>query len=360
MRKYFIGVDIHKSTCSFHVLRSNGKFYKKITLPTYRANIVSFLKSLDGEIVMCIEEGSLSHWFYMTFVSFVKELHIHNARKSGRSFGVKNDEKDAKELADLLLFDRVEPIFHDFGKFGVLRDYLKVYNKLNSDVVRSKNRLKSAFSSLNIPCSGKSIYSPSNREEWLKKIPHRSSRESIQILFNQMDSSLEHKNQSNNLMIKEARRFSITRKLQTIPGIGDVFSAMLVAIIIDIRRFPNKYALLAYSGFKVISRGSGHNRINSEGIVKRIDAKNHTFGLDKKCNKSLKNIFKSASRNAVTYSPEFKAYEDAYIRNGHSESIAKVRSARKFVAIVYHIWKTGETYDPVKAFRTDEYDSKTD
>ncbi len=170
------------------------------------------------------------------------------------------------------------------------------------------------------------------------------------MLFGELDAQDVIQDECRRRMVKEARKHGVFKRLQTVPGLGPVHTAQILSMIVTPHRFETKYHLYKYCGFKVVSRGTGQMMVDDDGVIVRNRKKNKTYGLDKRCNKTLKNVFKEAAMHAVKQS-EFARYQEAYISGGGSRDIARVRTARKLISIVYTIWRKGDIYDPVKAFQ---------
>jgi len=70
---------------------------------------------------------------------------------------------DARRLAELLRLDHLTPVCH--GEHG-----LRTLEELTKDLTRVMSRVKAIYRSWAIPCTGKQVYAPRHRAEWLSKI----------------------------------------------------------------------------------------------------------------------------------------------------------------------------------------------
>ena len=63
MRKYYVGLDVHKVTIAIAVLDAYGKFITRTVIETSTEAVRDFLR-LGGEIHLTFEEGNHAAWLY--------------------------------------------------------------------------------------------------------------------------------------------------------------------------------------------------------------------------------------------------------------------------------------------------------
>ena len=71
-----------------------------------------------------------------------------------------------------------------------------------------------------------------------------------------------------------------------------------------------------------------------------------TRGLNRNHNPLVKNVLKGAAIAAATRAGPLHDFYARMVLHGMREELARVTLARKLAAILLHLWKTGETYDP--------------
>jgi len=64
MRKYYVGLDVHKLTIAIAVLDAHGKLVSRAVIETSTEAIRDFFGGLRGEIHLTFEEGNHSAWLY--------------------------------------------------------------------------------------------------------------------------------------------------------------------------------------------------------------------------------------------------------------------------------------------------------
>jgi transposase len=119
--------------------------------------------------------------------------------------------------------------------------------------------------------------------------------------------------------------------LRSIPGIGTVCSAALVAGIGDIRRFPNPEKLVAYIGLDCRVCQSGTS-IQGKGYI------------SKRGNSYLRYLLFNASFRAISCDPELREYFEKKKAEGKHHFVALCAVERKLIHRIYAIWKRGKPY----------------
>jgi len=129
---------------------------------------------------------------------------------------------------------------------------------------------------------------------------------------------------------------TIPHTLDTIPGIGPVFSAGLIAALGDLDRFDYNQAKVAkFAGF--MWRKSKSDDFQAE----------HT-PLIRNCNRYLRYYFCEAANAVRMHDPDYKAYYDRKYREvrKHQHKRAIVLTARKLVRLVVRLLTTNQPYRP--------------
>lgn len=121
--------------------------------------------------------------------------------------------------------------------------------------------------------------------------------------------------------------------LQSIPGIGPVYSAGILAEIADIKRFKNHAALAKYAGLTWSHYQSG----NYEAANTRLILSG---------NKYLKHFFLEATNKVRMHDSEFKRFYQSKFKEvpKHQHKRALALTARKFVRLVYSLLSTNQLY----------------
>ena len=148
-------------------------------------------------------------------------------------------------------------------------------------------------------------------------------------------------------MVAEARRDPAWSVLRSIPYLGPVRVAQLMATMRTPWRFRTKRNLWAYSGLAVVTVSSSDYVIEGGRAVRKRRAP-MTRGLNRNHNRVLKDVFKGAATAATGRPGPLKDLYQGMIARGMREELARVTLTRKLAALTLRLWKTGEHYDPTK------------
>jgi len=146
-------------------------------------------------------------------------------------------------------------------------------------------------------------------------------------------------------MIPEARKHKAFKILDSIPTLGSIRVALILAAMLTPHRFRNKRQLWCYSGLAVVSITNTDYSI-SNGQIKKSKKQAATRGLNQNFNHTLKMVFKTAATGVSK--GILKNYYDALLSKATSPQMARLTLARKIAAIVLSLWKKGEGFNPDK------------
>lgn len=133
---------------------------------------------------------------------------------------------------------------------------------------------------------------------------------------------------------------TIPNTLQSVPGIGPVFAAGILAEIGDIRRFPNHNALAKYAGLAWSRHQSGKFEADDTSLIRTG-------------NRHLRYYLVQAAFTVSVHDAEFKRYyqlKKAETKK-HAHKRALVLTARKLVRLVDCLLRSHRLYNPLGAPR---------
>ena len=342
MQRY-LGIDVHRDSSTICVLDAAGKQVRQGVVETHGEALVSWIRGLAGTLHVCIEETPWSEWIYELLSPHVARVVVYQSQWKP---GAKSDAIDAHGLAEKLRTGRIgSPVFKAPGQFAKLRESARVYQMLAGDVVRAQLRLKSLYRRRGVACRGEQVYAPQLRREWVAKLPV-AMRPAAELLGAELDRLCELKAQAEKAMIEECSRHRIAALLDTVPGLGPVRVALLMAIVVTPHRFRTKRQFWAYCGFGVVTRSSADwawvdGRWARAQVVK-------TRGLNRNHHPALKALFKGAANTVISRSGPNRlqvAYEHL-CASGTKPNLARLTIARKIAATTLAMWKHEEVYDP--------------
>ena len=341
--------------------------------------------SVYGDNLLCFlrEDGALGR--------FERKLHVLNPRqvnkfKQAYSDLPKNDPVDAFVVADNLRFGRITtPVYIDDYRYKALQNLTRARFYAVQSLTREKQRF---MNYLFLKCSGlaqektfsdnygvaalavfEEFESPDALAEIdieqlasfiaekgkncfpnpveVAKAVQAAARDSYrlpktvndsvnQVLSISISSMRAMKSQIKALDKEIERQFkNIPNTLTSIPGIGPVFSAGLIAEIGDIKRFNGQAGLAKFAGLAWTQHQSGMFEAQHTRLIKSG-------------NRFLKYYLCEAALSLVRCDTEFKRYYNLKLKevNKYQHKRALALTARKLVRLVFRLLKDNRLYIP--------------
>jgi transposase len=205
-------------------------------------------------------------------------------------------------------------------------------------------RVKAIYRSWSIPCTGKQVYSPRHRSEWLEKIREGGVRRRAEFYYQQLDALRTLRQQARRELLAESKKQPAWKRLCQIPSMGPIRAAVLMGILQTPHRFRTKRPLWKYIGFAIETHSSADHR-SVHGQLERSRKKISVRGLNRDCNHDLKNLFKGAAIVASSKPGPFQGFYAALLAKGMRPEMARLTLARKIATIALIVWKKGVSFD---------------
>ena len=343
MRTYYVGMDVHLASIMIVVLNGAGRKVMDCVIETKAERVRDFFKGLSGNVRVTLEEGTQATWLYDLLRPLVSEVIVCDPRHNKYlKEGNKGDRIDALKLAQLLRSGMLRAVYHGDKGVRALKELVRNYDCLVSDSIRVMLRLKAIYRGRGIRCAGHDIYRTDLREQWLRKLKERGAKQRAKFLYEELGALKPLRQEAKREMLKEARVHKAYKVLFSIPMLGDVRVAQIIAVVETPFRFRSKRQFWTYLGLAVVTRTSAEHEVVRGSLRKRKRAP-ATRGLNHNYNRSMKKVFKSAASNACVRSP-FQAAYQARVAQGMDPSMARLAIARKLAATTLSLWKRGEGF----------------
>ena len=368
------GVDVHKSFIVAVICDSTSitpKYYKK-RFSTFNNDLVKFRNWLidnDCQNVCMESTGKYYIPVYNALESFIPNVVVANPKWVAVIKGEKDDNKDAKWIADLFKLGIVRSSFIPPKDFRILREYTRYLYKLTCNRTSEKNRFTNALTVGNCKLDlvfsdifGKSSqaivdtildndsFSDEDIINCLRK-NCKSSREDILSAISGISFTYEQKlriklvkdhigyltNEINNLrdIINKiiAPYEEYINLLMTIPGIDRNSAITILSEIgIDMSQFSSHYKLASWAGL-----APGCNE--SAGKKKSVKISRAGVYL-KPCLVEVAHCAVKDKTNTY-YANKFNK-----ISKRRGKKRAYIAIARKILVAIYHMLLTGEVWNP--------------
>jgi len=342
----YVGLDVHQATTVAAVLEESGRVIARSVVPTEATAILDVCRGLRGAVHVALEEGTQAQWLHDLLAPMVAEVVVCDRRGQG-AHGSKADHSDAEQLAELLRQGALRAVYHRNAERAAVKALARTYQHLVEDATRVMLRLKALFRARGITTPGRGVYDVHRRSEWLRQLPEAGARFRAQALYTELEVLQHLRPQAKTALLREAKRDRAWTILRTIPFLGPVRVALLLATMQTPWRFRTKRQLWAYAGLAVVTRTTAEYELQGTLAVRRRRAP-MTRGLNRNHNRVLKNVLKGAATTASARSGPLQDFYHAMLSRGMREELARVTLTRKVAAIVLRLWKTGDRYDPAQ------------
>lgn len=374
------GVDVHKRFLVATIITSKGitPHYQKKRFSTFNNAILQF-KSwlLDNNCRDVCMESTGKYWVpVFNLLEDSINVTIANPKWVKAVKGNKDDTKDSKWIGDLFRLGLVPGSFIPNKSIRLLREYTRYRFKLVSCKSSEKNRFQNAFTVCNVALDavvsdmfGKSAssitdylvnsdsfdpqYCVSLLQKSLKKkadaviesiegyqmMPEQKYR--VRMIRNHLDFIQQSINKLDNMLNVLAAPFeSYIQLLCTIPGVDRTSAIMIISEIgTDMAHFSSSKRLCCWAG---LTPG------NNESAGKKKSVRITRAGVYLK--PALVQVAHAAVKSKDNSYYRIK-YERITKRRGKKRAIIAI--ARMILTSIYHMFSTGETFNPSDLYKVD-------
>ena len=136
--------------------------------------------------------------------------------------GNQNDLVDARKLAELLHNNQQRSVYHGDHGLRTLKELVRSYLTITQDLSRVMSRVKGIYRSWAIPCTGKQVYAPRHRAEWLGKINEPGVHRRAEFYYQQLDALRCLRQEVRRDLLAESKKHQGWKRLCGIPSIGPI------------------------------------------------------------------------------------------------------------------------------------------
>jgi transposase len=346
-RDQYVGMDVHQATTVVAVVDAEGKLVLETIVATEAAAIRRLIESLSGPLHVTLEETTQAQWLSEVMRDRVAELVVCDPKRNKLlRAGSKGDKKDARELAELIRTGRVRSVYHGHEKTQKLKELVRAYQMFSVDTKRTMLRIKAVYRGRGIRTSGTGVYQAKQRSYWLEQLTEPGLRQRVEWLYAELDHVRQLRKEAKAAVLAEGCRHRAVGLLRTIPQLGPLRAAEIVAIGGTPYRFRTKRQFWSYSGLAVVTHSSAEYELQAGRVVRR-NKPIATRGLNRNCNRQLKFLFVSAATAGGVNHP-YRDYLQSLQQRGIRPEMARLTLARKIATLALTLWKRGEAFDPKK------------
>jgi transposase len=287
--------------------------------------------SLTPQTKLTVEPLLNYLWFLDRVKPYVESVHPANPQRVRVIAEAKNktDSYDSRMLAELLRINFLPESFYVPKEIRGLRILVRQRSHMIKIRTGLKNRIRHLLFLDGSIVSAKDISSAKGSREILDlQLPDMTSKsiKECQALIKELNRAIKNLEK---YLYKSCAGIEDVKLLKTIPGIGDLRSAIIYLEVVDINRFKSYKKFCSYTGMIPVVRSSGE--------------KVYTGHMTKEGSKSLRYVFIEAAQKAHKESISLGRLYYRALHRSDSQT-AKVAVAHKLAKIVYAMLKNRKPF----------------
>lgn len=264
-----------------------------------------------------------------------EDFEMHNIRELTR-YHHRMQEQCSQYKAQLQkALDIVFPEFNSLFSANYGPTYMRILDKLQSASTIANTDIRTLRNILKHEGRGRAI---SFTAEQLKSLAKSSVGQSDMILemeIKHLVGLIHFVNENIAEVDKKIEEFSkqLNSPILTISGISHFSGTSIIAELNNLKKFSNASQVIRYAGVNPIVYQSG----SFNAPMTR---------LSKKGSKYLRKTLFQIITPVIENNPVFKNYYNKKIAEGKSHRCAQGHCIRKLLRVIFHLIKTGESFDP--------------
>ena len=319
-----VGMDLHRRRSVLVRMTEDGQKLATARITNSPARLVAEVRRAGPHPKVVVE--ACNGWYWAAGALAAAGAEVHPAHPLGvKAFThrrVKNDELDARDLADLLRMGRLAEAWIAPAEIREIREITRYRHKLVHTRTSCKDQIHGVLAKLGIEvtCPG---HLRRLGTQWLDELPlpqpYSWKVASLRQLTGWLTSEITVLEQVSADLLAGHDAY---RAVQQLPGIGPVLGAVIVAEIGDITRFAHPAPLCSWTGLT-----PRHYESDTTVIRGRIT---------KQGSPVLRWALIEAIQRTPAGTPIHQAKDAIIARRGpQARNIAKVAAARKLLTYVY-------------------------
>ena len=325
-----VGIDLHRQRSVIVRMTEDGRKLETVRITNSPAALRAVIAKAGKNPKVVIEATYGWYWAVDVLEAAGAEVHLaHPLGVKAYSYRrVKNDERDASDLADLLRMGRLPEAWIAPQEIRELRELTRYRHQLVKARTSLKDQVHGVLAKLGIPVTHSDIFGV-HGQAWLDELklpqPYAGKVASLRQLAGGLSAEIGLLEQVLGDLLAGHEGY---RAIQQLPGIGPVLAAVIVAEIGDIRRFPGPGQLASWAGL---------TPRNYESDTKVI--RGH---VTKQGSRMLRWAVTEAIQRQPAGSRPREVKDGIIARRGkEAKNIAKIAAARELLTLVYYGMRDG-------------------
>lgn len=329
----YIGLDIHKKTISFCAKAQDGQILEEGVIPARRADLSVWAMKRPRPWVGAMEATLFTGWVYDHLKPLAHELKVAHPPmlKAIAASKKKNDQVDARKIADLLRCDLLPECYMAPSEIRELRRVLRYRNLVVRQATRMKNRISGLLMETGTAYNKERLHGRGYFQELMGSL--RETPRSVKVLLKLSRRQLEFFDGIQKQLLKGLNQHPKLKerveRLQSIRGVGEIVALTWALEVGEVERIASISQGVSYCGLT----SAQHNSAGKE----------QRGPISKQRNKHLQTILIEAAKLAPRYNPQLAAVQERELKRGDCNQ-ATLEVARKLVAYLMAVDKSGKPF----------------
>jgi transposase len=249
MERQYVGIDLHRRSTTIHRMSADGTVLGTARVRSQPMELAEVMADAGPAPEVVLE--STYGWYWAADLLQELGANVHLAHPLGNNWGtrrVKNDERDAQDLAAMLRLGRLAEGWIAPPKTRELRELVRYRFRLVMRRVSFKGQIHGVMAKNGILPTRGFMWGPSGQaqlDELQLPAAYSLRLESLRELIAYYDREIVRLNRRIHEQLADDAGYNAIRE---IPGVGRVIGAVFCAEIGDISRFPSPEKLCSWAG----------------------------------------------------------------------------------------------------------------
>lgn len=327
MERQYVGIDLHRRRSVIVRRSADGEELSTTKIDNDPAAFAAALDDAGAEPEVVLE--ATYGWYWVADLLSDQGARVHLAHPLGNNWGhrrVKNDERDAADLADLLRLGRLAESWIAPAEVRELRELVRYRHRLVQlrSGLRAQAHAVLAKEGVRVPMSD--LFGKAG-QQLLDTCPlGQAYAVRVESLRDLIARFAEQVQMLDRLIASSLAGHAGYEAIQAIPGVGPVLAAVFVAEVGDISRFPGPAQLCSWSG--LTPRHHESDTTVRRGHITKQGSRLVRWAAVEAAQGQRGGTFLQAHRHRVA--------------DRRGKSVGKVATARKIVTLVFYGLRDGE------------------
>jgi len=326
-----VGMDLHRRRSVLVRMTGDGRRLGTARIANSPAELRAQIARAGKSPQVVLEATYGWYWAADTLAAAGAEVHLAHPLgvKAFTYRRVKNDERDAADLADLLRMGRLPEAWIAPPEVRELREITRYRQKLVHLRTSCKDQVHAVLAKLGVPVTCSDIFGTAG-SAWLDGLglpqPYAGKVTSLRQLTGELTAEITMLSEVIADLLAGDRGYQV---IQQLPGIGPVLAAVIVAEIGEVTRFKNAGQLCSWAGLTPRHRESDTKV--SRGHVTKQGSRMLRWALIEAIQRVRADTVTGAVKDAIIAR-----------RGKEARSIAKVAAARRLLTLVFYGMRDGQ------------------